>query len=384
MSLPISWRWLNLPSIFFLCMLGVPPHISAHTNSLEPPGTILKEHHQEILQLSSDNEALTFNEKFTPKIQQSPHSATRQSASKKRKAMDPISLEKQTTITTFWAALATIGIIQEFRMEQQSPLRDDLSLGPTPSDTQREWLLSKHSLEGLKPLLEFQQKLSTSFSEEALALPFDNEYARFTNFHEQSNSSPGNPYWINLFNDLGFKGIETRLQEYWQQQEPQSLKPISDAHKQAYIQQYIASKLLPIFHTYFLTHAIQIEAQAHEVAWESWYRLQQWQQQEQSNQAIIRLCGTWKWIIHNHQNHGDHKTTMTFSPPGQDMPPQVQPTTILIHGDTVFLKWTFPQGFQEDSLLLSNHDTRLEGTFRNSLGPYGSLSGQRLSPCQNE
>ncbi|MEX0830267.1 MAG: hypothetical protein WD032_08485 [Nitrospirales bacterium] len=344
----------------------------------------MKAYHDEILQLSSDNEALTFHKKFTSKPQSSQDSATRQNASKKRKAIDPISLEEQTTITTFWAALATIGMIQEFRMGQQSPLRDHLSLGTTPSDAQREWLLSKYSLEGLKPLLEFQQKLSTSFSEEALALPFDNEYARFANFHDQSNSSPGNPEWVNLFNDLGFKGIENRLQEYWHQQESQNPKPISDAHKQAYIQQYIASKLLPMFHTYFLTHAIQVEAQAHEVAWESWYRIQQWQQQEQSNQAILRLCGTWKWIIHNHQNHGDHKTTTTFSPPGQDTPPHVQPTTVLIHGDAVYLKWTFPQGIQEDSLLLSNHDTRLEGTFRNSRGPHGSISGQRLSPCQHE
>jgi hypothetical protein len=236
----------------------------------------------------------------------------------------------------------------------------------------------------LEPLLKFQQKLSTSFSQEEVALPLDNEYARFTNFHDQSHSSPENAYWINLFNDLGFKGIENRLQEYWQQQEPQNPKPISDAHKRVYIQQYITSTLLPMFHTYFLTRAIQVEAQAHEVAWESWYRLQQWQQQEQSNQAIMRLCGTWKWIIHNHQNHGDHKSTTTFSPPEQDMPPHVQPTTVLIHGDAVYLKWNFPQGVQEDSLLLSNHDTRLEGTFRNSRGPYGSISGQRLSPCQNE
>jgi len=111
--------------------------------------------------------------------------------------------------------------------------------------------------------------------------------------------------------------------------------------------------------------------------------MQHWQQQEQTNHAMMRLCGTWKWIIHNHQNHGDHKTTMTFHPPGQSSSSHVQPTTILIHGDTVYLRWTFPQGIQEDSLLLSNRDSRLEGTFTNSLGPHGSISGQRLSPCKN-
>lgn len=385
MSLPIPWRWLNLHSIILcLCVLWAPPLVSAHANSIEHPENILKEHRQEILELSSDNEALTFNEKFMPKIQQSQHSATRQSASRKRKSIDPISLEKQTTVTTFWAALATIGMIQEFRAAQKSQLDAPFFLGTTPSVTQREWLLSKHSLEGLKHLLEFQKKLSVAHPQEPVALPPENDYARFTYFQDQSNSAADNPSWINLFNDLGFKGIENRLHEYWQQKEQQTPQPISDAHKQAYIQQYFSSKLLPLFQNYLLTQAVQVEAQAYAVAWESWNRIQQWHQQEQSDHAMMRLCGTWKWLIHNHQNHGDHKTTMTFISPGQDTPPQVQPTTIIIHGDAVYLRWTFSQGYQEDSLLLSNHGTRLEGTFMNSLGPYGSISGQRLSPCQNE
>jgi hypothetical protein len=74
---------------------------------------------------------------------------------------------------------------------------------------------------------------------------------------------------------------------------------------------------------------------------------------------------------------------ITFSSLEQSSPSQPQPTTITIQGDTVYLKWTFPQGFQEDSLLLSNRDTHLEGTFKNSLGPHGSISGKRLTSCQS-
>ena len=132
-----------------------------------------------------------------------------------------------------------------------------------------------------------------------------------------------------------------------------------------------------------ITLPLDVKTQAYETAWNTWHRIQQWHQQEQTSLAKLRICGTWKWIIHNHQNHGDQKTTITFSPPGLTTPSQTQPTTILIHGDTVYLKWIFPQGIQEDSLLLSNRDSRLEGTFTNSLGPHGSISGQRLSPCQN-
>ncbi|MDH3769486.1 MAG: hypothetical protein OET79_00665 [Nitrospirota bacterium] len=217
-----------------------------------------------------------------------------------------------------------------------------------------------------------------------MALPPYNNFSQFDKIYNQIDSTSSRQTWISLFNDLGFKGIQAKLEEYWQQHDQQDLQfPVSNSLKQSYIQNYIESRLFPIFHAHLLTQAIQVEAQAYNVAWKSWNHIQQWQQQEHTHLAMRRLCGTWKWIIHNHQNHGDHKTTMTFIPPGQSTPSQVQPSTILIHGDTVYLKWTFPQGIQEDSLLLSNRDTRLEGTFTNSLGPHGSISGQRLSPCQD-
>ncbi len=181
----------------------------------------------------------------------------------------------------------------------------------------------------------------------------------------------------------GLQGIEVRLHEYWQQPDrPASQPTIPEPTKQTYTHHYVETRLLPIFQAYLLSHTVQAEAQVYDIAWENWKRIQQWQQQEQTTLALTRLCGTWKWIVHNHQNHGDHKMTMTFSPPGQASPSQLAPTTVIIQGNTVYLKWTFPQGIQEDSLLLSNHDTHLEGTFRNSLGPHGSISGKRLSDCQ--
>ena len=385
MSLPIALRWLNTSVILFcFCSLWAPHPISAHTNSAEYPVSILKDHRQKILQLSSDNEALTFHKNIFSKTQPFEHSASRRNPSKTSKTTDSISVEKQRTITTFLASQTAIGIIQEFREAAESTLDDNHLLGTVLSVAQQEWLTSKPSLVGLKTFLEFKQKLAASPLQDPGILLFENEYAQFTNFHEQSHSSTNNQSWINLFTDFGFRGIETKLHEYWQQEEQPTQQPISDGHKQAYIHQYVASKILPVLHTHLLILAIEVEGEAHEVAWSSWYAIQQWQQQEQSDYAMIRLCGTWKWIIHNHQNHGDHKSTMEFIPPGQETAPQVQPTTILIHGDTVYLKWTFAQGIQEDSLLLSNHDTRLEGTFTNSLGPYGSISGQRISKCKNK
>jgi hypothetical protein len=234
--------------------------------------------------------------------------------------------------------------------------------------------------------LEIQKKLSVALlqDQDHVPLPPDNEYSQFAYFHDQTSLTNDRLSWTNLFIDRGLTGIEAKLYEYWKHVDQDDTRHhIPDTQKKSYIQQYTVSRLLPMLHTYLLTLTIQAERQAYDVAWESWHHMQLWLKQEQTTRAKMRLCGTWKWIIHNHQNHGDHKTTMTFLPPGQSSSSHVQPTAILIHGDTVYLRWTFPQGIQEDSLLLTNRDARLEGTFTNSLGPHGSISGQRLSPCKN-
>ena len=378
-------KWLRVLSILIgLFNLVALPIVSAHNDSFDHPENLLKEHQQNILSLSSDKEALKFNQSFMPHQRQPRQSHTRRKPSSDRQKLNPISQEMQATITTFWAALTTIGYVQEFRAVPEASFPKHLFREILPSEAQRQWLFSKPSLEGLKDLVEFQNKLSTWPQQEPGDHLSHNNFSQLDKLYNQIDSTSSRQTWISLFNDLGFKGIQARLEEYWQQHDQQDLAyPISNSLKQASIQNYVESRLFPIFQAQLLAQAIQVEAQAYNVAWKSWNQIQQWQQQERTYRTMERLCGTWKWIIHNHQNHGDHKTTMTFIPPGQSTPSQVQPSTILIHGDTVYLKWTFPQGIQEDSLLLSNRDTRLEGTFTNSLGPHGSISGQRLSPCQD-
>ena len=352
-------------------------------NSLDQPWALLKGHQTHIIQLSSDQEALKFNQNFLPKQERTQKPPARHQSSRHRKIAPSISPDMQATITTFWAAMTTIGHIQKLReVPQDFSSNTFFSHNPT-SKIQEEWILSKPSLEQFKHLLDFQKQLSLRNIQPPLTLSPDEDYMKFTQFHDQRQTNSDSPKWTNLLNDLGYKAIEARLHEYWEQQDLQAVNPIADSQKQAYIQQYVTSRLLPIFYAHLLNQALQTEAQAYDVAWESWHRMQQWPRHKQNRSARMRLCGTWKWLIHNHQNHGDHKTTMTFAPPGFATPPQVQPTTIRIHGDAVYLKWTFPQGFQEDSLLLSNHDNRLEGTFTNSMGPHGSISGHRLSPCKN-
>ncbi len=382
MSLAI--KWLAVPSLLFLVLLTVPSVKAQSTNQFDPPGKILQEHRQHILSLSSDKQALTFNQRFMPHQKPLRHARKRRSPSQASKTFSAIPQETKTTITTFWAALTTIGYVQEYREKLTPSLPQQYLKTIVSLDTQRQWLLSKPALEKLKYLLEFHDKLLTRAQQESHETSTQVDGSQFEELYRQIDVTTNQQTWIDLFNNLAFKGILNRLEEYWRAQDQQDpLFDSSESLRQTAMRHYIESRLIPMFHAHLLTQVIQVETQAYHTAWKSWSLIQEWQQQKRTNLAKRRLCGTWKWIIHNHQNHGDHKSTMTFSPPTQSTPSQVQPTTILIHGDTVFLKWTFPQGFQEDSLLMSNHDTRLEGTFTNSLGPHGSISGKRLSPCKN-
>ncbi len=380
----LHMKWLTIAFLLLLLPLAVPTARAQSNNQLEHPGKMLQEHRQDILLLSSDKEVLTFNQRFIPQRRPLRHARGREAPSHPRKVVNAIPQETKTTITTFWAALTTIGYLQELRATPESSLPHHVLNEIIPSETQRRWLLSKPSLEGLTYLLEFHDKLST-WAEQQPSTPSSQDHAlNFDNLASKIAETSNQQTWIDLFNKLGFNGIRAKLEHYWQSKNQQALpETTSDSLRQSAIQHYIEFRLFPIFHTHLLAQAIQVEAQAYQLAWESWSQIQEWQQEERAHLAKNRLCGTWKWIVHNHQNHGDHKTTMTFSSPEESAPSQMQPSTILVHGDTVYLKWTFPQGIQEDSLLMSNRDTRLEGTFTNSLGPHGSISGKRLSPCQD-
>ena len=104
--------------------------------------------------------------------------------------------------------------------------------------------------------------------------------------------------------------------------------------------------------------------------------------QLKAQQSAARLCGTWQWTIHNHRNHQEQKAVIVLLPPGTPAPPDMpQPATMIVMGDAVYLRWEFPRGYQEDSMLLAKEDRRLEGTFTNSAGEWGAITGKRIAPC---
>jgi hypothetical protein len=104
--------------------------------------------------------------------------------------------------------------------------------------------------------------------------------------------------------------------------------------------------------------------------------------QLRAQKSAARLCGTWQWTIHDHKNHQEQKTVIVLLPPGTPAPPDMpQPAKMVVLGDAVYLRWDVQNGYQEDSLLFGKEDRRLEGTFRNSAGHWGAITGKRIAGC---
>lgn len=129
------------------------------------------------------------------------------------------------------------------------------------------------------------------------------------------------------------------------------------------------------------TAAVQAQLEAERDTLLSWIRLRGASDRAKTLQGLGRLCGSWLWTIHNHQNHQDHKSQIVFPPPDAAAPAGSGPSKILIVGDAIYLRWEFRGGFQEDSLLFAGGGQRVEGTFVHSAGAWGSITGKRTAAC---
>ena len=122
--------------------------------------------------------------------------------------------------------------------------------------------------------------------------------------------------------------------------------------------------------------------EANRQAMEEWWRLKTWKDRVRGMRGQTRLCGTWQWVIHNHQrHHEEQKLSLVFPPPGKDGALLPGLSEVVVLGDVVYLRWERDGKVQEDSLLFSKEGQRLEGTFVNSQGGWGSVSGKRTASC---
>jgi hypothetical protein len=73
---------------------------------------------------------------------------------------------------------------------------------------------------------------------------------------------------------------------------------------------------------------------------------------------------------------------MLFPPAGQATAKTPLPAEAVILGDSVYLRWEQEGRIQEDSLLFIKEGTRIEGSFVNNAGGWGSITGKRTASCQ--
>ena len=119
-----------------------------------------------------------------------------------------------------------------------------------------------------------------------------------------------------------------------------------------------------------------------QASYREWDRLRNWNGRVRELRGQARLCGTWQWIIHNHQkNHQEQKFSLLFPPAGQTQGTRPGLVETVVLGENVYLRWEIDGRVQEDSLQFNKEGQRLEGTFVNSQGGWGSISGKKTASC---
>ena len=242
---------------------------------------------------------------------------------------------------------------------------------------QQTWLLEGKERALLGQMLT-QSAVLTSIQtpqlQEAETLAGYEEYAAYLDRTYPRFIGPDSS-WLAMAEKEGAAGLRRRLMEFWER------TPQSDVDKEKVAARYFHVRLRPVLVAHLTALAIRAEAEAEQRARDEWLSLRSWQDRLREMKGLARLCGTWQWTVHNHKNHQEHKMVLSFLPPDVPSADEPRPTKIVVLGDTVYLRWEFQGGFQEDSLLFTGGGRRLEGTFTNSAGAWGSITGKRAAAC---
>jgi hypothetical protein len=94
--------------------------------------------------------------------------------------------------------------------------------------------------------------------------------------------------------------------------------------------------------------------------------------------GLEKICGVWEMDVHNMLNHKEYKYVLQIPPPPDA---SLTPSKLIVNGHTVYIRWDFPGGFSEDSMLLRRNRKVMEGTFTNFAGARGGISGKLIRPC---
>jgi hypothetical protein len=186
--------------------------------------------------------------------------------------------------------------------------------------------------------------------------------------------------WVTIAERAGTAGVRQRLMAFWDENSD-ARSGVNEAERQRLASDYFDSRLRPVLLAQVAASAIRAEITAEQHARTHWLTLKEWPDKIRETKGLARLCGTWQWTIHNHQHHQDQKVAMVFPPPDAGSFTGVRPAKTVVLGDAIYLRWEFPGVVQEDSLLFTGEGQRLEGSFVNSSGAWGSITGKRTAAC---
>ncbi len=250
---------------------------------------------------------------------------------------------------------------------------------------QIEWL--KQTQQDLPGLLALVKAITQLQPPAPPTHALSSSHAVFTQFlHAQYPNWTGTPdSWLTLAQTEGVTGVQKRLRDSWDRLPAQGGRDEKSLERDPApsINLFLRQSFLPIATAHVKAGLLQWQIKNEQQAWTTWQAMQTWSNDRKNEQGLRRLCGTWQWLIHNHQNHGDHKTVMIYPPPSQYHRMTPRPAAVRVRGDTVYIRWELPRGIvQEESLLFGEKDQLLSGTFVNNLGPNGNITARRIKPCQ--
>jgi len=246
---------------------------------------------------------------------------------------------------------------------------------------QRPWLFAGND----RPELSGAVKLAVVISDFAESTPDTSASSLLGEYDEYLNRTypqiiGTDSAWLTIAEREGSVGVRQRFMTFWD--ENATARPgASEAEKQALASHYFHARLKPVLLAQMTALAIRAEVVAEQHVRTEWITLKMWPDKIRETNGLARLCGTWQWTIHNHQHHQDQKVTMVFPPPDAGSFTGPRPAKTVVLGDAIYLRWEFPGMVQEDSLLFTGEGQRLEGSFVNSSGAWGSITGKRTATC---
>jgi len=367
------------------------PTPSAWATPAEAPDfdQIRRTHSVALASVTSDQEALAlFSSHVGPGLGLSaPHAGTGRSGNvtTSTPADGLAGAEPSVVSVELIAALAAWRLASALREAAEAGDRTSLSAVMTQAAKQDTWLLRGGSRPDLGHALTLARVLN------AAPTPTggrgDPQYQAYLDRVHPRLAGP-EIAWVAVAEREGPDGVRRRLLEYWDQpgqsgHDPQAAM-VTPEERESLAAEYFQTRLRPVFTAQLAARAIRQESQAEHQARSAWYRLETWREKLSERRGLARLCGAWQWTVHNHQNHQEHKMIVTFPQPGSSPTAEPRPAKIVVLGDGVYLRWEFQGGYQEDSLLFTGEGQRLEGSFVNSAGAWGSITGKRMTRCASE